>query len=193
MRDGGGAGRNPQLAVDVGHVAVDGVLAQDEGGGDLLVAHALRDELQNLEFPLGETGRRRRRAALQPLLQLRQPLQRGAGFQRAADLTRLLQSRAGLCPTTPDGQEPAFRDQGERPFVGGFARLRQGQRLLDLLRCLQETSGVGSQLPEEAMGGQQRQGLTGLSGELEGCFGVLACGPLVSLLAEVAGPQKPAF
>ena len=42
---GGGARGDPQLAQDVGHVAVDSVLAQDEAFCDLLVAHALRDEL----------------------------------------------------------------------------------------------------------------------------------------------------
>jgi hypothetical protein len=58
LGDRGGAGGDPQLAEDVGHVAVDGVLAEDEAGGDLLVADAPRDEPQDLEFPPGQAGRR---------------------------------------------------------------------------------------------------------------------------------------
>jgi hypothetical protein len=43
------------------------------------------------------------------------------------------------------------------------------------------------------VGGQQRQGLAGLRGELEGFFGMPSRGLSVSLLAEVAGPEELAF
>ena len=58
LGDGGGAGGDPELAEDVGHVAVDGVFADHVGVGDLAVAHAPCHELQDFEFPPGETGRR---------------------------------------------------------------------------------------------------------------------------------------
>ena len=48
-------------------------------------------------------------------------VQRWSGLQRNASLTRLLQGCPGLSLITPDGQEPGFRDQGERPLVRGFA------------------------------------------------------------------------
>src|SRR5215212_1789287 len=50
----GGAGGDPQLAQYVCHMAVDGVLADREAFGNLLVAHASRDQPQNLQLPPAE-------------------------------------------------------------------------------------------------------------------------------------------
>jgi len=48
---GGGAGGEAELAQDVGQVPVDGVLAQHQPPGDVLVAQSLRDELEHVELP----------------------------------------------------------------------------------------------------------------------------------------------
>ncbi len=58
LGDGGGAGGDAKLGEDVGHVAVDGVLAQDEAPGDLLVAHPLGHKPKDFQLPFGEAGRR---------------------------------------------------------------------------------------------------------------------------------------
>src|SRR5215469_8526404 len=54
---GRSAGGQAELAEDVGQVAVDRVLAQEEPPGDVRVAQSLRDQLQHVDF----TGRQHRR------------------------------------------------------------------------------------------------------------------------------------
>ena len=94
------------------HVAVDGVLAEDEAGGDLLVAHAPRDEPQDLESPPGQAGRRGRRATPQFLLQRRRPAQRRLGSQR------MLASIS----TSPDRMSPDM--QSMKPRVNRLVTVR---------------------------------------------------------------------
>jgi hypothetical protein len=53
---GGRPGWEIPLGQDVRRMAVHGVFAQDQPVGDLLVAQALRDQMQNLHFPLREAG-----------------------------------------------------------------------------------------------------------------------------------------
>ena len=56
-----------ELGEDVGHVGLDGRLAEEQGGGDLGVGEALGDELEYLEFaltaPAATTARCTSRAA----------------------------------------------------------------------------------------------------------------------------------
>jgi hypothetical protein len=52
--DRGGAGRKIQLGQDVGDMTVDGVLADVELAGDLLIAEALGHQPENLHLPLRE-------------------------------------------------------------------------------------------------------------------------------------------
>src|SRR6476619_6282324 len=47
-----------QLAEDVLHVVLHGAVGEEERSGDLLVAHACRDVLEDLGLAVGELGNR---------------------------------------------------------------------------------------------------------------------------------------
>jgi hypothetical protein len=51
---GGCAGREVQLGKDAVDVAVNGMSAQNESGRDLLVAQALRYQVENFHLPRGQ-------------------------------------------------------------------------------------------------------------------------------------------
>ena len=53
---GGGTGADVELGEDVGEVAGDGLLAEDQLGGDLRVAAAGSDQAEDLGLACGETG-----------------------------------------------------------------------------------------------------------------------------------------
>src|SRR5690606_5275726 len=55
--DGLGAVGDVELEEDVRDVVADGLLAEEEGGGDLGVAAALGDEFEDLAFAFGELGK----------------------------------------------------------------------------------------------------------------------------------------
>ena len=54
--DGSGPGGDVQLHQDIGDVAADGVLAQDQSVSDLLVAQAPAQQLEHLRFARAENG-----------------------------------------------------------------------------------------------------------------------------------------
>src|SRR5947207_11590273 len=53
--NGLGPSLGPQFVEDAAGMRLDGVLADEELAGDLAVAHALRDELKNLQFAARNT------------------------------------------------------------------------------------------------------------------------------------------
>src|SRR5262245_59700136 len=87
VRRRGRARGHVELREDVAHVAVDGLLAEREVGGDLSVRAAGRDEPQNLELALREAARGRgcRRRARTQRVDVRDI---GRGFEALESRTR---------------------------------------------------------------------------------------------------------
>src|SRR5256886_15467254 len=80
---------DPQLAVDVAQVRLDGALAQSQAIRDRLIAFALDDRLQNLGLPLGQRLRR-------PAPRAREGLAPTAGDPPRPGVVLLGAARAGV-------------------------------------------------------------------------------------------------
>src|SRR5687767_12077526 len=105
VRDGGGTGVDVELGEDVGHVAMDGALAEVQLPGDRAVRPAPGDEGQDLDLPSSESvsrastvGRSNDPVQLSQIRTRAEPLERLPGRGELEPRTILVSERAAGPP-----------------------------------------------------------------------------------------------
>ena len=194
---GGGAGGDAELVVDAAQVLLDGARGEEESPADLRLRSVLARRGGGPR-PRGRRGRRdTRRAGTSAMRRAASASARArAGCApRGVQIARTSSRSVRRCASSPfAASQFRQREQRQRPLVRGGAGVRERERAASDGRRRLEVARIGVQFAEQAMGGEEREGLARLGRMGEGTLGVLArlapCRPPAGSTAPRALPAR---
>jgi len=130
---------------------------------------------------------------LEGLFQFGDTFESWSGFQRFTDCAGLGQRRPSVVQTIFGDAQAGDLQQRQGPFKGSGARLRQFQRLRQVLLGSIEFCGFGVELAQKTVDGDQCEWLTWIAGVGQRLFGLLAGELRISLGMVVLRPTECTF